>query len=161
MNRPQLRHAACAVSGWPAQLRSPWSRRCRSWLGAATGRLRARAKSLSGPTSGRGARRRRQRNGSLRGGAVGHPRTSTTQRVDYWIGRFQTDRRSDFETYLQRMGRYAPLISTELEKRDMPQDLVYLAMIESGFNPKAYSLGEGRPASGSSSAPPPRATGST
>jgi membrane-bound lytic murein transglycosylase D len=60
-------------------------------------------------------------------------------RVDYWIGRFQTDRRRDFETYLNRMGRYAALISTELAKRDMPQDLVYLAMIESGFNPKAYS----------------------
>jgi membrane-bound lytic murein transglycosylase D len=60
-------------------------------------------------------------------------------RVDYWIGRFQTDRRSDFETYLNRMGRYAALISTELASRDMPQDLVYLAMIESGFNPKAYS----------------------
>jgi membrane-bound lytic murein transglycosylase D len=60
-------------------------------------------------------------------------------RVDYWIGRFQTDKRSDFETYLNRMGRYASLISTELAKRDMPQDLVYLAMIESGFNPKAYS----------------------
>ena len=60
-------------------------------------------------------------------------------RVDYWIGRFQIDKRSDFETYLNRMGRYASLISTELAKRDMPQDLVYLAMIESGFNPKAYS----------------------
>jgi membrane-bound lytic murein transglycosylase D len=60
-------------------------------------------------------------------------------RVDYWIERFQTDKRSDFETYLNRMGRYAALISTELAKRDMPQDLVYLAMIESGFNPKAYS----------------------
>jgi membrane-bound lytic murein transglycosylase D len=60
-------------------------------------------------------------------------------RVDYWIGRFQTDKRSDFETYLNRMGRYASMISSELAKRDMPQDLVYLAMIESGFNPKAYS----------------------
>jgi membrane-bound lytic murein transglycosylase D len=60
-------------------------------------------------------------------------------RVEYWIGRFQTDRRSDFATYLSRMGQYATLISAELSKRDMPQDLVYLAMIESGFNPKAYS----------------------
>src|SRR5262245_30305209 len=32
-------------------------------------------------------------------------------RVDYWIGRFQTDKRADFETYLKRMGRYASLIS--------------------------------------------------
>jgi membrane-bound lytic murein transglycosylase D len=60
-------------------------------------------------------------------------------RVDYWIDRFRTDKRSDFETYLERMGRYASLISAELEKRSMPQDLVYLAMIESGFDPKAYS----------------------
>src|SRR2546423_13956721 len=31
------------------------------------------------------------------------------------------------------------MISAKLEKRDMPQDLIYLAMIESGFNPKAQS----------------------
>jgi membrane-bound lytic murein transglycosylase D len=60
-------------------------------------------------------------------------------RVAYWMGRFQTDKRDDFATYLKRMGRYAELISAELSKRGMPQDLVYLAMIESGFNPKAYS----------------------
>jgi peptidoglycan lytic transglycosylase D len=60
-------------------------------------------------------------------------------RVDYWIGRFQTDKRDDFTTYLKRMGRYTQLISAALDKRGMPQDLVYLAMIESGFNPKAYS----------------------
>jgi membrane-bound lytic murein transglycosylase D len=60
-------------------------------------------------------------------------------RVDYWIGRFQTDKRDDFTTYLKRMGRYAQLISAALDRRGMPQDLVYLAMIESGFNPRAYS----------------------
>ena len=61
------------------------------------------------------------------------------QRVDYWIQRFQTDRRPDIVAYLERMGRYARLISEALAERDMPQDLVYLAMIESGFDPKAYS----------------------
>jgi len=61
------------------------------------------------------------------------------QRVDYWVKRFQTDRRTDIVTYLERMGRYAPLISEALAEREMPQDLVYLAMIESGFDPKAYS----------------------
>jgi membrane-bound lytic murein transglycosylase D len=61
------------------------------------------------------------------------------QRVDYWVQRFQTDRRSDIVTYLERMGRYAPLISEALAAHEMPQDLVYLAMIESGFDPKAYS----------------------
>jgi membrane-bound lytic murein transglycosylase D len=61
------------------------------------------------------------------------------QRVDYWVKRFQTDRRTDIVTYLERMGRYQPLISEALAEREMPQDLVYLAMIESGFDPKAYS----------------------
>ena len=61
------------------------------------------------------------------------------QRVDYWIKRFQTDRRADIVTYLERMGRYEPLISKALAEREMPQDLVYLAMIESGFDPRAYS----------------------
>jgi membrane-bound lytic murein transglycosylase D len=60
-------------------------------------------------------------------------------RIDYWIDRFQTDKRADFETYLARMGRYAALIASALTERDMPQDLLYLAMIESGFDPTAYS----------------------
>lgn len=60
-------------------------------------------------------------------------------RVDYWIERFTTDKRDEFATYFARSGRYAPLISGKLEERNMPQDLFYLAMIESGFNPKAYS----------------------
>ena len=61
------------------------------------------------------------------------------ERVDYWIGRFQTDKRSDYRAWLERMGRYASLISAALAAQEMPQDLLYLAMIESGFNPKAYS----------------------
>jgi membrane-bound lytic murein transglycosylase D len=61
------------------------------------------------------------------------------QQVDYWIRRFQTDKRDDYRVWLERMGRYAPTISAALAEREMPQDLVYLAMIESGFNPKAYS----------------------
>ena len=60
-------------------------------------------------------------------------------RVDYWIRRFQTDKRDDFVVYLARKGRYEPLISRALAEKQMPQDLVYLAMIESGFDPKAYS----------------------
>ncbi|HVR71583.1 MAG TPA: lytic transglycosylase domain-containing protein [Vicinamibacteria bacterium] len=61
------------------------------------------------------------------------------EQVDYWIRRFQTDKRDDYRAWLARMGRYASLISAELAEKGMPQDLVYLAMIESGFNPKAYS----------------------
>jgi len=60
-------------------------------------------------------------------------------RVDYWVNRFTTDRRQVFERFLRRSGRYAPMISEKLAERDMPQDLIYLAMIESGFVPTAYS----------------------
>lgn len=60
-------------------------------------------------------------------------------RVDSWIKRFTTDQRSSFATYLSRKERYEDMISAKLERRDMPEGLIYLAMIESGFNPKARS----------------------
>ncbi|HUG53680.1 MAG TPA: lytic transglycosylase domain-containing protein [Vicinamibacteria bacterium] len=60
-------------------------------------------------------------------------------RVDYWIGRFQTDKREQFEGFLQRKGRFEPLIAAALAEQQMPQDLLYLAMVESGFQTKAYS----------------------
>lgn len=61
------------------------------------------------------------------------------ERVDYWIRRYQSDKRQDLETYVARMGRYASMITGELTRREMPRDLIYLAMIESGFRPKAAS----------------------
>jgi membrane-bound lytic murein transglycosylase D len=61
------------------------------------------------------------------------------ERVDYWVTRLQTDRRPILEDALRRRGRYGPLVSRALDGRGMPQDLIYLAMIESGFNPRAYS----------------------
>ena len=61
------------------------------------------------------------------------------RRVDSWVGRFTSDLKRSFATYLERMDKYAPMISAKLAQRQMPQDLIYLAMIESGFNPKAQS----------------------
>jgi membrane-bound lytic murein transglycosylase D len=63
------------------------------------------------------------------------------QRVDYWVNRFTTDPKlaPRFATWLERKPTYQPMISAKLAARDMPQDLIYLAMIESGFNPTAYS----------------------
>jgi membrane-bound lytic murein transglycosylase D len=60
-------------------------------------------------------------------------------RVDSWIKRFTTDQRRSFATYLDRMSRYEGMISSKLAERGMPQGLIYLAMIESGFNPSAKS----------------------
>lgn len=66
---------------------------------------------------------------------VDHPR------VDYWIARFDTvpAMRKKFQEFLDRGGQYAPLILDRLEARGMPLDLLYLAMIESGFQAKATS----------------------
>jgi membrane-bound lytic murein transglycosylase D len=61
------------------------------------------------------------------------------ERIDFWIERFTTDKRGDFTRFLERTGRYGPMISAKLAERGMPQDLIYLAMIESGMNPTAYS----------------------
>jgi membrane-bound lytic murein transglycosylase D len=61
------------------------------------------------------------------------------QRVDSWVGRFTSDLKRSFATYLERMDKYETMISSKLAQRGMPQDLIYLAMIESGFNPKAKS----------------------
>ena len=60
-------------------------------------------------------------------------------RVDQWVRRFTTTQRASMATYLSRMAKYEEMISAKLESRDMPRELIYLAMIESGFNPNAKS----------------------
>ena len=65
-------------------------------------------------------------------------------RVDYWVEQFQTRRRRDFEIFLVRKTKYTAMISEKLAERAMPQDLIYLAMIESGFNPTAMSPARAR-----------------
>ena len=62
-------------------------------------------------------------------------------RVDSWVKLFSTDPKVKprFALWLDRKDKYEPMISEKLGKRDMPQDLIYLAMIESGFNPTAKS----------------------
>ncbi len=52
---------------------------------------------------------------------------------------FQTENRHTFSTWLSRSGRYIPMMQRILREHDLPEDLVYLALIESGFNPHAYS----------------------
>jgi membrane-bound lytic murein transglycosylase D len=52
---------------------------------------------------------------------------------------FQTRGRKTFAIWLQRAGRYRRLITDILQREGMPKDLFYLAVIESGLNPRAYS----------------------
>jgi membrane-bound lytic murein transglycosylase D len=59
--------------------------------------------------------------------------------VDTWIN-FLTGRNAErTQLWLERQGRYGPMIRAELRARDMPEDLLYLALIESGLNSRAYS----------------------
>jgi membrane-bound lytic murein transglycosylase D len=59
--------------------------------------------------------------------------------VERWIKYFEETVPERFATYLSRLGRYEAMIRTRLREAGMPQDLIYLAMIESGMNPNAYS----------------------
>lgn len=59
--------------------------------------------------------------------------------VKYYIRWFSEDKKKVFANWLRRSKLYVPIIREILREHDMPEDLVYLAMIESGFNPKAYS----------------------
>ena len=52
---------------------------------------------------------------------------------------FQTRGRETFAAWSKRSGRYRDLIAKILRDEGLPNDLIYLAMIESGFNPRAYS----------------------
>jgi membrane-bound lytic murein transglycosylase D len=61
------------------------------------------------------------------------------QRVSFWIQSFQNGGAKGFRTWLERSERYLPYIQSELEKAGLPQDLVYIVMIESGFRPDAVS----------------------
>jgi len=60
-------------------------------------------------------------------------------KVAYFINFFQTSGRGWFGKWLSRSERYIPMMKEVLKREGLPEDLVYLAMIESGFSPNAYS----------------------
>jgi len=59
--------------------------------------------------------------------------------VKYFIQYFTTEKRKTFGNWLKRSRYYVPIMKEILKEQGLPEDLVYVAMIESGFNPKAYS----------------------
>jgi membrane-bound lytic murein transglycosylase D len=65
------------------------------------------------------------------------------QRVDAFVARFSTgDKRTEIEEAFARKKEIEPMIAEKLRRRGMPPELIYLAMAESGFNPKAHSRDE-------------------
>ena len=65
--------------------------------------------------------------------------TVTNERVQKWLDYFTGKGRKDMQRWLNRAPRYRPMISAMLEEEGLPQELFYLAVIESGLNPNAYS----------------------
>ncbi len=60
-------------------------------------------------------------------------------RVYAWMDYFQGAGRGHFQRYLERSGRYTKMMRDILKQHGLPQDLIYVALIESGFNNNAYS----------------------
>jgi len=61
------------------------------------------------------------------------------RQVKAYLVYFSTERKNIIRKYLARSTRYLPMIREIFQEHGLPEDLAYLAMIESGFNPHAYS----------------------
>ncbi len=61
------------------------------------------------------------------------------KKVRLAIKYFQTKGRRVFTKWLERSGKYEGLIKEVLREKNLPDELAYLAMIESGFNPRSRS----------------------
>lgn len=61
------------------------------------------------------------------------------RRVLEYLEFFQLDARDRFEIWLSRLGRYEGMIRARLRSRELPEDLVYLTLIESGLSNTAVS----------------------
>ena len=60
-------------------------------------------------------------------------------RVRYYLDFFTGVGRERMQVWLQRLPRYEPMIRARLGEAGLPGDLVYLALIESGFSNRAVS----------------------
>ena len=67
-------------------------------------------------------------------------RVQLNEHVRHFLDKFQTGyRRAITETRLARSGRYLPMILDIFKEKGLPEELVFTAMVESGFNPVAVS----------------------
>jgi membrane-bound lytic murein transglycosylase D len=61
------------------------------------------------------------------------------EKVRYFLDYFSGRASGTFRLWLERSGRYLPMMREIFAEEGLPQDLAFLAMVESGFNDKAYS----------------------
>ena len=63
-----------------------------------------------------------------------------TKAIDRNISLFTERIKERFSLYLQRSGKYLTLMKEILKAKNVPEDIAFLPLIESGFNPNAYSV---------------------
>ncbi len=61
------------------------------------------------------------------------------KQVEFYLDFFTRKHRRTFQRWLERSGRYVPMIQEKLAQANLPLDLAYLPMIESGYSLTAYS----------------------
>lgn len=64
---------------------------------------------------------------------------SARERVDRWVAVFRDERPDLYTRFLRRSALYEEPIRKALRADGLPEDFLYLSMIESGFDPNAYS----------------------
>jgi peptidoglycan lytic transglycosylase D len=63
----------------------------------------------------------------------------THDRVEYYVQRFTGDARDRVVASLSRGRRYEPMIRSKFRAAGIPEDMYYLGLVESGYDPHAYS----------------------
>jgi membrane-bound lytic murein transglycosylase D len=61
------------------------------------------------------------------------------RRVEFYVKAFTGTARDRFISRLERGSRYEPMIRAKLRAGNIPEDMYYLALVESGFDQHAYS----------------------
>lgn len=72
-------------------------------------------------------------------GAFADRPPSGDARVEAWVQILEEEHGASFRGYLARAARYRTWIRPELARHGVPEDFLYLAVIESGVNPAAHS----------------------
>ena len=63
----------------------------------------------------------------------------TQDRVAHYVAQFTGRSRERIAERLERGTRYEPMIRAKMKAGGLPEDMYYLALVESGFDPHAYS----------------------
>jgi len=63
----------------------------------------------------------------------------STARVEHYVRLFSGPAKEHIESRLEQGSRYEPMIRAKMREGGLPEDMYYLALVESGFDPNAYS----------------------